>query len=85
MPERHGNETHYVWAVVRTLDTPLITSARNRWPVVWSVKPEDINFFKNIVERDQRHDITHNDKALCVDVLKRLTTVVDWILRLGAS
>ena len=84
-PERHGNETHYVWAVVRTLDTPLNTSARNRWPVTWSAEPDDIAFFKNTVKRDKCQEITSNDKTLNMDVLKRLTSVVEWIMSVGTS
>ena len=81
LPERYEQETYYVWAMLRTLETPLITSSKNRWPVTWSVDNDDLAFFKSdSVQRDQRHPITRNDKNLSKDVLVRLRTVVDWIM-----
>jgi hypothetical protein len=86
LPERHGNgnETHYVWAMVRTLDKPLTQSGLNRWPVTWSVEQPDISFFlSNVVQRVERHELpTSNDKNICKDVLVRMRTLVDWIMAL---
>ena len=84
LPECHGNETHYVWAMVRTLDKPLTQSGLNRWPVTWSVEQSDIAFFRSdAIERDQRHELSSsNDKMICKDVLMRLRTLVGWIMAL---
>ena len=85
LPENHGGETHYVWAMVRTLDKPLTQSGLNRWPVTWSVEPADITFFRTHIKpnRDQSLELpSSNDKAICKDVLERLQTLVKWIMAL---
>lgn len=84
LPERHGEETHYVWAIVRTLDKPLTQSGLNRWPITWSVDPRDKAYFRSDpVNRDQRLELpTSNDQMVCKDVLMRLRTMVEWIMAL---